>query len=63
MINFGGLSLTSPIRHINTATAPDVVGAATYAVAAALTPAQATAAAAAAVVVVTTNAANQALIA
>ena len=58
VMDFGGLFLTSPICHINTATAPGVVGAATYA-AAALTPAHVAATAAA----VTTNAANQALIA
>ena len=51
-MDFGGLSLTGPVRHINLATAPDVLGAgagaATYAAAAALTPAAAAAAATAA---------------
>ena len=58
MINFTGISFTSPVHHINVTTAPGVVSAATYAATAVLMPAQVATAAA-----VTANAANQALIA
>ena len=60
-ITFTGISLTSPICHINfigAVTGPSVVGAATCAADTTLTPAQVTAAA-----TVTANAVNQALVA
>ena len=39
VMNFTGTSLSGSVRHINVTTAPDVVGAATYATATTLTPA------------------------
>ena len=62
VMDFGGLSLTGPISHINVGTGPGVVGTAMYAAATVLTPAQ-VAAATAAAAAVTANAANQALVA